>query len=101
MPNFNIKSKQHKHRGFSLIELTVALAIFLIVISITVSLLLSTLHQQKRMLAEQELVNQSTYVLEYMSTALKTAIKDKNGTCLGHEGYSYVLTHCLADASQS
>ena len=83
-----------KQKGFSLIELTISLTIFLTIMGIAVSLLLSTLQQQKRILAEQELLNQSVYGVEYMSTALKMAVKDPDGSCLGSPGGMYLLTHC-------
>jgi len=83
-----------KQKGFSLIELVVVLSIFLIIISVTVDIFISMVQQQKRILEEQELLNQTSYVEEYMSKALRTAVKDINGSCLGTIGYVYLLTHC-------
>ena len=85
--------KQHQ-RGFSLIELTVVLGIFLVVTSVSVSIFISMLSQEKRILAEQELINQTNYITQYVSDALRMATADKDGACLGQAGYVYALTHC-------
>ena len=80
--------------GFTLIELVVVLAIFFIILAAMVDVFISMVKHQRRILEEQELLNQMVYVTEYMSTALKAAAKDPTGTCLGAAGNIYVLTHC-------
>src|SRR5438132_555205 len=86
--------KTNMQQGFTLIELVVVLAIFLILVGAMVDVFISIVGNQKRILQEQEILNQASYVLEYMSTALKAAVKDPDGTCLGTAGYIYLLTHC-------
>lgn len=80
--------------GFTLMEIVVVLALFLIITGVTIDLFVSIVQQQKRVLSEQELLNQTSYITEYISRALKMAIKDPSGSCLGQTGNVYVLTHC-------
>jgi type II secretory pathway pseudopilin PulG len=86
---------EKKEKGFTLIELIVVMAIFLFVIGAAIAIFISIIQQQKRVLSEQELLNQVSYVEEYMSKALRMARKDTNeGTenpCV-EQGYIYLLT---------
>jgi len=78
-------------RGFTLIELIVVMAVFLFIIGGAVGIFLSVLQNQKRILAEQQILNQISYAEEYMSKALRMAREETNGNC--HEpGYIYSLT---------
>ncbi|OGZ68364.1 MAG: hypothetical protein A3D44_01705 [Candidatus Staskawiczbacteria bacterium RIFCSPHIGHO2_02_FULL_42_22] len=88
---FQISNSQN---GYSLIELVVVLAIFLIILTASINVLIAVVQDQKRTLENQELLNQSSYVMEYMSKALKSAVQDPTGWCLGTTGYVYLLTHC-------
>jgi prepilin-type N-terminal cleavage/methylation domain-containing protein len=87
--------------GYSLVELIVVLTIFLIVIAVSVSIFISIIQQQKRMLGEQELLNQISFTSEYVSKTLRMAVRDSSGTCLGTAGYIYQLTHCNNGAAQA
>ena len=86
-----------KEKGFSLIELVVVLSIFLIIMGVTVDIFLSVVRSQKRILEEQELLNQISYAVEYMSTGLRMAKKAPDDSCFGSgtTGRVYELTHCL------
>ena len=84
--------------GFTLIELIVVMAVFLFIIGAAISIFLSVFQQQKSILAQQEILNQISYVQEYMSKALraaKSAISLSDTACLGESnaGYIYLLTH--------
>lgn len=85
-----------KNKGFTLIELIVVMAVFLIIIATAVGIFISIVQHQRRIMSEQELLNQISYVVEYMSKALRMAKKDEIGTCLideqGNTGYIYLLT---------
>jgi len=54
---------------------------------------ISIVQNQKRVLAEQQLLNQISYVEEYMSKALRMARTDRDGDCLIGAGNIYELTH--------
>ncbi len=81
-------------KGFTLIELVVVIAVFLLVIGAAISIFISVVQNQRKILAEQELLSQTSYVIEYMSKALRVAKKDTTGACLGLDyiGHNYLLT---------
>ena|SRR3989344_5003105 len=90
--------KFHGQLGFTLIELVVVLAIFMLMIGVAVSMFTSIIQHQKRILENQELLNQASYATEYITRALRTPLKDAAGSCLfdgalRHPGAVYLLTH--------
>ena len=91
--------KMMNNKGFTLIELIVVMAVFLFVIGGAIGIFISIIEYQKRLLSEQQLINQISYAEEYMSKALRVAKKeDQNENCLvdalgnDHPGYIYLLT---------
>jgi prepilin-type N-terminal cleavage/methylation domain-containing protein len=92
---FQISNSQ---RGFSLMELIVVLALFMLIIGVVVNMFISIVGAQKRILGEEELLNQVSYVQEYASRAIRSAVKDAAADCLtdgaqSYPGYMYLLTH--------
>lgn len=86
------KLKQNKFlTGFTLIELIVVMAVFLFIIGAAISIFISIVRHQKIIIAEQELLNQTSYIMEYMSKALRMAKKAENSDCIP-SGYIYKLT---------
>ncbi len=97
-------SKKQKNQGFTLIELLVATALFVVVITITGMIFMNSYQSQSRILAFETVFDQSSYLLEYMSRAIRMARKelacsDLNdpATCaclksLGY-GHNYEITH--------
>ena len=85
----NLKSK----RGFTLVEMLVAIFIFSLVISVTVALFTSGLREQRNALSAQQLLNQTSFTLEYMSRALRMALKQDPilGRCLSQDGSNYEI----------
>ena len=84
----------NKKKGFTLIEMVVSIAVFLLISGVSVGIFLSIIQRQKEVLSEQELLNQISYVEEYMSRALrmaKAATSNSDISCLG-QGNIYVLT---------
>ncbi len=86
-----------KNKGFTLVELLVVMSVFLFVIGGAVMIFVSITQHQKKSLADQELLNQISYVEEYMSKALrmaKTAVDEEDINCMGADfaGYIYLLT---------
>jgi prepilin-type N-terminal cleavage/methylation domain-containing protein len=90
----NIFRKNNLKKGFTLTELTVSMALFLIIIGGVISIFISIINHQRRVLSEQQALNQISYVVEYMSKALRMAKVDKDGFCMGqnYAGYIYQLT---------
>ncbi len=90
------------NKGFTLVELIVVMAVFLLIVGTAMGIFISIVKQQKRILAEQELLNQASYVVEYMSKAMRMARKDDMGECLiegvvSYPGYTYLLTRADLD----
>ena len=89
-----------QNRGFTLIELIVVIAVFVFIIGAAIGIFLSVVQNQKKILAEQQFMNQISYAEEYMSKALRMAAVDIDGSCLidphgsnqSNPGYIYLLT---------
>lgn len=77
--------------GFTLVEMLVAIAVFFIIIGVASGIFISTIRAQRYNLAYQELLNQTSYVAEYMSRSLRMAKKDLTGNCIG-AGLNYDKT---------
>ena len=69
-------------KGFTLIELIVVLAVFLVIIGVALTIFISIVSHQRRILAQQELLNQASYFIEYVGKGLRMAVKDDAGTCI-------------------
>jgi len=67
-------------KGFTLIELMVSMAVFLIVMVSVIELFGAGIKTQKKSLALQTLSDSTSYVIEYMSRTIRMAKKDLNGT---------------------
>jgi len=80
--------------GLTLIELMVAVTVFTFIVAIVAGLFVTAVRVQRRILAQQELIDQTSYIMEYMSRALRTAQKelDNPPTCLSQQGLNYELT---------
>jgi len=79
--------------GFTLVEILVTLAIFSTIIGITSGIFLSGLQAQRKTLFLGDLSDQTSYVLEYMSRALRMAKKELSApACLSQNGLNYEIT---------
>lgn len=91
--NWKLKIPEH---GFTIPELLVSLFIFSLVIVGAGGLLVSSIGTQRRSGAQQELMDQASYLAEYMSRALRQARKelDDPPVCLtvAGRGFNYELT---------
>lgn len=63
-------------KGFTLVEILTVIGIFSLISGAVVGIFLLGVNSQKRILATQELLDQGSYVLEYMGKALRMAKKD-------------------------
>lgn len=71
-----------KNRAFTLIEMMVAVAVFILAVTSISGVFVSGLKAQKQSLAYQELLDQTSYIEEYISRAVRMARKDMAGDCL-------------------
>lgn len=87
-----IKLIKEKQRGFTIIELIVVIAVFMFIIGAAIGIFLSIVQSQKKILAEEEFLNQISYAEEYMSKALRMATVATTDDCIP-QGYIYSLTN--------
>lgn len=85
-----------KNKGFTLIELMVSTAVFVLIFSSVSGLFVASLRAQRRSIAYQQLLDQMSYLAEYMSRAVRMARKDSNGACTGTAKLNYAFAgQCL------
>lgn len=90
MTGNNYFLKQDK--GFTLMEVLASVVIFSVVVLIVTGIFISILRVQRKVLATQEILDQTGYALEYMSRSIRMAKKDLSGTCLSTSKLNYELT---------
>lgn len=83
-----------KNNGLTLIEMLVAVTVFATIIGAISGVFISGVRVQRRVLATQEILDQTSYLMEYMGRALRMAKKDLTGNCLTAvgAGYNYEIT---------
>lgn len=83
-----------KNKGFTLIEVLTAVAIFSLVAAALFGFFGQTIKSQKNILSSQGGLDNASYALEYMSRALRMAKKDDVGgiNCLIGNKVNYELT---------
>jgi len=84
-----------RNNAYTLIEVLVAVTIFSFIIAGPTGLFITSLRGQRKALAIMEIVDNSSYALEYISRALRMAKKDDLGgiNCLLGDKVNYELTH--------
>lgn len=80
------------HNGFTLIELLTSVAIFGFITAIVAGLFIYAVVIQRSIIAQQKLLDEASFVMEYISRGLRVARKDEDGTCIT-AGKNYELTH--------
>jgi prepilin-type N-terminal cleavage/methylation domain-containing protein len=76
-------------KGFTLVEMLVAALIFSIAIAVSVNLFISAIQLHKYNLKYQNLLNQASYIMEYMSRSLRMAKKSDGTICADFSGKNY------------
>jgi prepilin-type N-terminal cleavage/methylation domain-containing protein len=85
------KKLEAKPSGFTLVETLVAMAIFSMIVGAALGIFVTGVRSQRKVLASQQVLDQTSYVLEYMSRALRMAKKDLLGNCIAANS-NYALT---------
>jgi len=86
----------NKNKGFTIIELAVVMAIFLFIISAALGIFISVVKSQRIVLANAQIINEISYIEEYMAKAIRMAQADSgSATCVG-ENNIYQLTRYSA-----
>jgi len=79
-------------KGFTLIEVLVAVAIFVSVMVVAGSAFVSAIQAQRYNLAYQELLDQTSYAMEHMSRTIRMAKKATADVCGLGEGDNYNIS---------
>jgi len=69
-------------KSFTLVELLVTVAIFSLIAGAASGVFVQALKAQRKSLATQQLLDQTSYLAEYMSRAIRMAKKDSLGACI-------------------
>ena len=88
--NYKLKIK-NKQQGITLIEVLVVIIVMAIFITSVVSLFASVVKEQRKGMDRAYLLNQGSFVAEYVSRALRMAQKDITGGCIA-SGSNYEIT---------
>ncbi|OGZ18669.1 MAG: hypothetical protein A2175_00020 [Candidatus Nealsonbacteria bacterium RBG_13_42_11] len=84
-----------RNKGYTLIEILVAISIFTTVIAAPTGFFVIALKGQQKALASQEVLDETSFVLEYVSRALRMAKKELSSSqpCLTNGyGFNYETT---------
>lgn len=74
----------------------VAIAIFVFTVASVSGVFVTALKAQRRSIAYQQLLDQSSYLMEYMSRSIRMAKKDISGLCTGTAKLNYEFSgQCL------
>lgn len=74
-------------KAFTLIEMLVAITIFALVMGSVIGIFVSAIQSQSKALISQKLLDDTSYIIEYMSRSIRMAQKD-DGTC-GMDTFNY------------
>ena len=77
------------NKGFTLVELLVAITVFATVASIAFGITASLIHKQERIMHMHTLMENSSYALEYIQRATRMAQKDDGGCIVSGENYEH------------
>ncbi len=107
-----IGNNKQMNKGLTLIELLVSIAIFGFLVVGLIGMFSSAVNAQQSVLQNQEILNQGSYVTEYMDRAIRMALRDDGtvgtaGDCTGTANKNYnatsnsitFLTYDVASAS--
>lgn len=70
-------------KGFTLVEMLVSVLIFSIVMGALIGIFASTIRNQRYSLAYNQLLEQTSFNMEYMSRMMRMARKELSGDCNG------------------
>ncbi len=83
--------KRIQNKGFTLVELLVSISVFSLIVSAMSGAFISTIRAQRKSVAFQQLLEQTSYVEEYMSRSIRMGKKDISGACISAKS-NYEIT---------
>lgn len=92
MLNKKLKSIKKQNDGFTLVEIMVALAVFLIMIAVIMQLFFYANRAHRIILAKAQMMGEMSYNLEHISRGLRMAKKAQDTSCLSAKGLNFEKT---------
>ena len=83
-----LSEKRERTKGFTLVEMLVVILILVISLSAIIGVFVSAIRAQRYALAAQQLLDQTSYAMEYMGKSLRMAKKDLDDDWTG-KGINY------------
>ena len=80
------------NKGFTLIELMTSVAVFGFITAIVAGLFIYAVQIQRSILAQQKLLDEASFVMEFISRGLRVAEKAEDSACIPVDT-NYELTH--------
>ena len=68
------------NKGFTLVEVLVGITIFVLVISISIGFFVHVIQSQRKVLTYQELFDQTSFIMEYMTRGIRMAKRQRTAT---------------------
>ncbi len=68
------------NKGFTLVEVLVGITVFVLVISISIGFFVHVIQSQRKVLAYQELFDQTSFIMEYMTRGIRMAKRQRTAT---------------------
>lgn len=81
-PRVNPRLSASTDKGFTLIEMLVAVSLFALIVGSATGLFIAAIRSQANALASQKLLDETSYVMEYMSRSLRMAKKNLTSGCI-------------------
>jgi len=78
-------------KGFTLIEMIVVMAVFLFIVASAIGIFISVIKSESQILSQQQALSQISYIEEYMSRAIKSAVPatSDESNCIATAGQVY------------
>ena len=78
----------NKQKGFTFVEMLITAVVFSIIFGTAMTVLASAAKIQKYNLSQQQLLDQSSYAIEYIARALRMARQGGSAACTGGTNYN-------------
>jgi len=87
-----LKGFKYNQAGLSLLEIMVAMTIFVFIVLSATQIFQSSLQRQRQLANTQDILDNLSYVFEVMSKEIRMAVKDNDGLCVS-QGVVYKSNH--------
>jgi prepilin-type N-terminal cleavage/methylation domain-containing protein len=87
-------AKERNNNGFTLIELMVSVSLLAITVVAISGVFVYSIKTQRQILAIEQMTDQTSYAMEFMSRSLRMAVKQggEGFSCLNNEGDNYQIS---------